>query len=405
MGVPGIYLVGWVLAVFAVLLSPSLSCAALKDELTIEDLQVMKDGAGFESAVRDALRDHRFKIYRKGKNLSTKRPIRIRRGDRIQTDAETRGVVLLGKKRIFIAPRTSLRIMKVPDKIKAERGGFVVEIAANTRTVRREGAAHFSVETDYVLAAVIGTIARFSVPEKSQELDILVVEGQVRIISKTNRFTPIMLNAYDRFNSSTIHRKVDSMATRELGQGQMIYTPTGGSDYIARTGGMYDNYTGEQPGIFSGCIFPGFSSIMYDGDDAIAGVRRWIADIREVRRKGRVSGFEKNETPVGSAMGLEVDIPADSRSATPLQNPRYLPLTMFGFEVIRGDLYGEKNIGKPLDGRIVSDELARRCYGFSSGVKGNNIGDSVQIVHLGEGKVVVENTATGQRALLDTRQE
>lgn len=157
----------------------------------------------------------------------------LNKGDEIITDSNSAAVITIGsRKKIILDVDTHIKIISIPDKIEGKKGTFFVDSIKEDGLVQRGKDVLkkilFSVETKYATTALLGTRVSFKVDENMNIPDVTVLKGKVKINSKNKSFEPIVLNTYGSYvNRLLTAAERDSMEYRGLGEGAIIYTPTG----------------------------------------------------------------------------------------------------------------------------------------------------------------------------------
>lgn len=351
----------------------------------------------------------------------------LRIGDTVKTEKSLTLVLSFheGKVKMIIEPRTEIKVKDLSlsrTAFEVIKGDFYIE-----RESRIDKIKHFFIENRYIRAALIGTRVYFSMKKNDKKPEIIVLNGRVRVRSKTGHFKSYVLNANQRsVGADIIFTQRDSTKYKGLGEGRIINTPTGPTTYVGGIGGI-DNDLSNQ-GMFSGAAFPRFNPDVYASsaiDPEIQKIENRMYRVKEAvnhlpsRRMIALHKPRKSVAPpsaIRSAMqdaknvnktnGLNTN--KQSRVLPPSflapeNNHNYFDLKEFGFRAFTANFYERANIGKIFEGEISNPFLARKCYGFHMGNQGNNMGDKVLVRHFGNGRVGVKNLVSGSISILNVR--
>ena len=123
-------------------------------------------------------------ITREGKDLKTELDMNLSKGDRIRTDNNSSGVMLVSDSwEVIILPESEVEILN--PRLFLEIGKAIVKTVKKVKE-------QFKVETEYVTAAVEGT--EFLIEANpSGEMSIAVVEGKVTVVPKKESWSPVTL--------------------------------------------------------------------------------------------------------------------------------------------------------------------------------------------------------------------
>ncbi|MEE4356914.1 MAG: FecR domain-containing protein [Desulfococcaceae bacterium] len=351
----------------------------------------------------------------------------LRIGDTVKTEKSLTLVLSFheGKVKMIIEPRTEIKVKDLSlsrTAFEVIKGDFYIE-----RESRIDKIKHFFIENRYIRAALIGTRVYFSMKKNDKKPEIIVLNGRVRVRSKTGHFKSYVLNANQRsVGADIIFTQRDSTKYKGLGEGRIINTPTGPTTYVGGIGGI-DNDLSNQ-GMFSGAAFPRFNpdvyassaidpeiqkieNRMYRVKEAVARLpsQRVMLASRHVEESDlRSWGLKDTEIIFADKAGSPGTDNKQNRLSVPsppvpIEVHKYFDLEKFGFRAFTANLYDRANIGKIFEGEISNPFLARKCYGFHMGNQGNNMGDKVLVRHFGNGRVGVKNLVSRSISILNVR--
>ena len=158
---------------------PLLACSALQI------------GCGFASLERVLARGHRamfapgVTVTRSGAPLSTTPGMKLEKGDEIRTDADSTVIIAFrGGSEVIMQPRTTVRL------------GSVTVLVGEVLASVRGWWGRFEVETVYTTAGAESTVYLVTV-RANEEVSVVVLEGVVKLASKTDAWQPVRLRRAD----------------------------------------------------------------------------------------------------------------------------------------------------------------------------------------------------------------
>ncbi len=137
------------------------------------------------SAKREEIRA--IQIIRNGQNIEARIDMKLQNYDEIKTDGKTTVVLYLRGTNVILKPDTHVEIVASSRKIHHHLGEIFVHVQGKT----------FDVETRYVVAGVEGTEFLVKV-NKSDIVSVTVLDGLVRLKSKSSNWNSVELEEYQR---------------------------------------------------------------------------------------------------------------------------------------------------------------------------------------------------------------
>ena len=149
-------------------------------------------------------------VIREGQPVAVSEAMNLKPGDELKTDSTSTAVIsfLEGTRvvaRVMVKPDSRVKIFNPDIKLKVILGEIYAWIMEKGK---------FAVQGEYVEVTPQGTEFYMRV-EESQNVDIVVINGRIRLASRTGQWSPIIVNQFQQGVVSGQDKPVVSMATRE----------------------------------------------------------------------------------------------------------------------------------------------------------------------------------------------